>query len=270
MRQLKKVGSFCLAILLTLTIFVVPASAKSLDAQSVAADAKNFAKIEVWIYTHIGETVEIIEQLIDGSTEALDKYFPDPELNELFLRTYNIPKTTGALLKTTLILVNPSNTEKYVIPTVEFNVPQNVFPTNSGNRNSGNNRSFTLLANDIIAAPAAFSLTTFIAYKNSANELVVWGMLANDSGEAVEIFGIPSVVLSTNGKVFASGKANAFETSMKMAPHETQANTGVYDGLPTRCLVKLTFKPGTYDETVDISSLDNVSCSFALDYKPVK
>lgn len=60
------------------------------------------------------------------------------------------------------------------------------------------------------------------------------------------------------------------ETPIKLAPHEDKVNLGITDGFPTMCFIKMTFAPGTYDNTVDISNLDNVGCVYSFDYSVIQ
>lgn len=258
MEKVKKVVALCLALLLTAAITAVSASAKSLDPVSVASD---LAKGERFTFTHPKEAVQI--GLSIAYSEPVDDALVNSDDARAFLRIGNIPVTGGVIVKLMITTLNPANSERNRVLSSKIENPASF--SSSPKTDDTFNSQFTLLSaqkfnhNDVDINP-------LFAYKTKNNELVVWGELQNYSGKNVEVYGIPEIRLLTDDKVLAGGAAPEFETPMKFSYRQKQVNTGVYNGLPTQCFIKLTFEPGTYDDTVDITSLDNLDCQYSLNY----
>lgn len=260
----KKLFSIVLAIILAVSFFSVHASASTFESQSVPSKVATYLRVESYFYTHPKEIIDIMLELDGGKYDALNRAFPNEEDRELFLKLATLPSTVGDITKTATITADPKNTERYIIPSVTIGNSSGAINPSSDEK-SGFRPSFTFLAipnyneNKI-------SLDTFGAYKDTENNLVVLGIIRNGSGKKLELKGISYIELSSNGKVLAKGTPSAFESPMQFSPYKAEFNTGVNDGLPTKCFIKLTFKPGTYDDTIDISTIDNLTSSYTLDY----
>lgn len=260
-KQIKKINSILLAFIVVASLAVIPASAASINIQRLPADIKNAAKLDAWGRFHPYEVMEIGIHMTNGDYSDIDKYITDPEVRDFLLRGVNVSMTVSLVNKAARVTINPQNQEKNYIPS--FKVTQSAV-TYTLAPTSGN-PDYTILAiqNDV---KDKVNINLFLIYKDTQNNLVALGIIRNESGKKLQIDGIPSIQLNTNGKELASGNPSNFEKPIQLAPHVVEVNNGIYNGLPTMCFIKMTFEPGTYDSTVDISNLDNVSTVYSLDY----
>lgn len=266
MRKTKIIINTLLAILVVAVLSAVSVSAKNISVQNLPSDTKNFIKMETYLSTHPKEAYSLTQELTKGNTEAVKQYFSDPDVQELTLRVSNLSGTLSDILKTAYITQSPNNSEKNIIPEIRItNSDQAQLIKNA--QSSAPEFTFLNISNNLTNA---FNVDPFLAYKNNKNELIVWGVLRNNTKKNAVVNAIPHIELFANGKLLASGNATPFETPMKMSPYQVKVNTGIYDGLPDKCFIKMVFEPGAYDGTADISNLDNLSCSYTLDYEPLQ
>lgn len=267
MRKARTFRPLLLAVLLSCVI-AIPACAKGINVQSLPSDIENYIKIQTFVATHPQAGKEIDLQLNEGNTEALEKYIPDPEEQEFYLKMSNGTTTIADVLKTALITTNPQNEEKGVIPSVrvEASNPAAI----SGNRSIMLSKPEISVLSTHYYTGNKITLDIFGLYKNRNNELVVLGIIRNNSGKDIEISGFSSLELAINDRKFAGGEPTKFKTPLKYSPYKAEWSTGVYHGLPTASFVKIIFEPGTYDANIDVSNLDNVSTTYILDYQEVK
>lgn len=266
MRKTKTMVAFCLAIIMAFSLTAVPVSAKGTDASALSRDLRTYVKLDEYIFTHLPEDVEIVRDIVEGNTSSLDKYITDPEERELFLRVLNLPMTEADVIKTTAIMVNPKNSEQN--RTLTMNVAHSDKKWESVSKN-GKVLAISLLSSGR-SSEKKMDLYPFLAYQNTNNELVVLATVTNNTDSKVQLTGIPYIELLSGGKAFASGNAESFDTPMTFAPRSRKGGTGIYDGLPDRCFLRITFAPGTYDNNIDISNLDNVNSVYAMDYTVLK
>lgn len=245
--------------------FSTSASAKSIDLHSVSSDINNLAKLDTWTLTHPKELTQLIQQEAEGNYDIINNYFTDPELNQFLTKVINICTTAGIVGKTASITINPSNTEKGVIPSTEIKSsntsPKFAVPTK---QQSSPIYSILTIRTDSMGK---VNINPFLVFKDKNNNLVVWAVFSNNSRQTIQINGLSSLELTSNKKVIAQGDPAPFKTPVTLASRAStaKANSGVKDGLPTMCFLKMTFHPGTYDDTVDYTDLDFVGCAFSLD-----
>lgn len=268
-KRMKSILAICLAMLLAVSALVIPANAKGISTESLPDDLAKFMKMDFWIYTHLKEDVEIVKELENGNTEILDKYFPDPEDKEFFLRMDNLSRTIGDVAKTATTTMNPQNQERNVVPTMEVKTCNSEFPPAESITGSNKKDNYTFLTTHVHPG-IKIGLDVFFIYKDTNGNLVAFAIMTNNSGAIAEVAGIPYVDLLVDGKSFAGGTSSSFEKPIKLSPRKNQANLGVYDGLPTKCFVKIIFTPGTYDNTINISDLDNINLVYTMDYQVLK
>lgn len=266
MRKTKFITIMCLAVIFITAITAVPSAAKSLDPEQIRSDLVTAPKMEVWIYTHLKEDIEISKGISEGDYSALEKYITDPVERDYFLRISNYSLMASDLIKTTSITANPMNSEHGRILAI---VVKNSDPAIQQKSLSRATRNFGFLAASRNASEKV-DIYPFFIYKDTANNLVVLSTMTNNTKGKVTIVGIPYIELVSNGKTIARGNASDFDNPISFSAHENKANIGVQGGLPTKCFLKMTFEPGTYDDSVDISNLDNLSCAFALDYQVIQ
>lgn len=253
MRKTRSLTAVLLAAIFSLSFITTCTFAKSMEGRR--SDLQHYIKLEAYTITHPKEVNEIERSLIEGRTDLLNQYIPDPEDQEYYLKTENLSTAISHILKTALITINPENTEHYMVPVARIGTASPDFPVRSA--------SFLTMPNN---SGNRISIDFFLIYQTNREELVLLGILRNQSQNRVEVKGISEIELTADGEKIASGIPSSFETPIKLAPYQAQLNTGVYDGLPTTCFVKLTFAPGNYNSSIDISNLDNVSCRYSLDY----
>lgn len=267
MRKTKTIVAFCLAVIMAISLSAVPASAKSTDVSALSKDLRTYVKLDAYVFTHIKEDVEIVQGVQEGNTEALDKYLTDPEERALFLRVMNLPMTAGDLIKTALITANPSNIERNRVLFLKVNPSDpGMFESNT----QGKALSTVGILTSGRSSQKKIDLYPSLFYINSSKELIVIATLTNNTENTVQLAGIPHIELLSDGKVFASGNAENFESPMILSPHVNQVQTGIQDGIPDKCFLRITFAPGTYDSNVDISNLDNINSVYAMDYQVLK
>lgn len=253
MKTARSITAFLLAAIISLSLMTMCAFAKSMEGRR--SDLQHYIKLEAYTITHPKEVNEIERSLIEGRTDILNQYIPDPEDQEYYLRTGNLSTAISHILKTALITINPQNSERYIVPVATIGTVNPDSSVKSANfltmpNNSGN----------------AISIDFFLVYQTSRKDLVLLGILRNQSRNRVEVKGISEIKLISEGKEIASGSPSSFETPVKLAPYQSQLNTGIYDGLPTTCFIKIVFASGNYNSSIDISNMDNVSSTYSLDY----
>lgn len=257
MRKTKPVIAIFLAVIFYLSFMAACVSAKSIEERT--SDVQHFVKQEAFTLTHPKEVTEIERSLIEGRTDVLNQYIPDPEDQEYYLRTENLSTAVSHILKTAYTTVNPQNSERYIVPTARIggsetprsqNSPVQKFTFLTMPNNSGN----------------SITIDLYLVYQTRNGELTFLGILRNQSGDKISVNGISQIEIAADGKELANGTPASFESPMKMAPYQAQLNTGVYDGLPVMCFVKIVFEPGTYNPSIDVSNLDNIDCRYSLDY----
>lgn len=252
-----------LLVIFLACVTAIPISAKELNVQSLPADIKNYIKIQTFVATHPQEGKEIDLQLNEGNTEPLEKYIPDPEEQEFYLKMSNGTTTIADVLKTALITINPQNEQQGIVPSIRI----------KGQEYRDKNNSKLLRKPELSILSTHYftgnkiTLDVFGIYKNRNDELVVLGIIRNNTGKDIEINGISSIELSVEGKLLASGIPTQFNSPLKYSPYKAEWNTGVYHGLPTASFVIIIFEPGTYNENMEISNLDNVNSVYSMDYK---
>lgn len=262
MRKTKRILSLILSICLVVCISAVSANARNISIQSAPSDAKSFIKLESYLYTHPADAAHIAEEMTKGNTEVISQYFPDPQDQEFIFRVNNLSATLADIIKTVYITGNFRNIERNVIPTIYISSSENLLFSESTPEQS---KQYTFLSiSDNLSN--AINIDPFFAYKNNNNELVFLGIIRNNTGKNAMINAVPHIEITSNGKLLASGYAAPFQQPMKMSPYHVEVNSGISDGLPDKCFIKMVFKPGTYDESVDISTLDHIGCSYTLDY----
>lgn len=266
MKKKKTIRSILLAVLLAVTMTAVPASAKSIQAQlqSLPSDLVSAAKLDAWSLSHLEEINELGLQVSYGNYEEIDKYLTDPDIADFFKRILNLGGTVAGVIKTTGMTLSPNNSERYMVPSI----------TVGGSSADKTNPRLSNLDYSIFALrtdnKGKVNINVLLIYQDPQGNLVALGLLRNTSGQKLQIDNIPSIQLTANGKELASGTPSKLETPVRLAPHEDKADLGITDGLPTMCFIKMTFAPGTYDDSIDISNLDNVGCVFSLDYSVIQ
>lgn len=255
----------CTALLLVITAFSIPVNAKSIKNLDVQKLPEIIIKLDMWGYTHPKEVFQLSKSIVEGHYNDLNLYISDPKANQLMTKALNASSTTGIVGKTASVTINPSNTEKGVIPSTEIKSsntsPKFAAPTK---QQSSPIYSILTIRTDSMGK---VNINPFLVLKDKDNNLVVWAVLNNNSRQTIQINGLSSLELTSNKKVIAQGDPAPFKTPVKLASRAStaKANSGVKDGLPTMCFLKMTFHPGTYDDTVDYTDLDFVGCAFSLD-----
>ncbi len=268
MKNAKYIGVISLAVVIAIML-AISANAKNISLQTMLDDKPEEISVAKFMAVHPKEFAELILDLDRGETSNLSQYFNNPDDLEYFLRMNKIDSTIGALIKTGLVTNDVRNSERFVVPKaqVKSNGVQSMESAASEYWRPGLPYSF-LTVN--FYTGNKISLDTFLMYKNAKNDLVVWGIIRDDSDTKIELRGISDIELKYNGKTFAAGSPTKFKTPIKLAPYPKEFNLGIYDSLPTECFVKLTFEPGTYDGDIDITNIDNISSAYEMDYSAIQ
>lgn len=259
MKKAKQLCVLFLTIILLGALTAIPVGAQSLGSGSFILD---YATAYKYMLTHPKEAIKIIDAMVVEREQTNEITLDDSPEAQTYMRLLNIPLTIGVAEKTALVTVNPSNTERNRIISIKVSNPVNFPTTEKTDKNS---------QICVLSAPTfnynAISIDPKIVYVNRNHEMVVAGTLMNYSDRDIDLRGIPDIQLNENGKIVANGNTANFEEPMKMShSRKKQVNTGVHDGLPSMCFIIIVFEPGTYDDTVDISSLNNLECNYSLDY----
>lgn len=262
MRKTKMILSLFLVIVITILLSTVTTGAASMSADTHLSEFEKFVKLDTWIYIHPKEAIEIERASLDGDPSIIKKYFPTSEEQEYVIRMLNLPNEIGDVMKVATTTLNPQNSERgrvlsATIQNTSSKVEQKTQPDLS--------RLTFITTNN---PRNKVRLEFFAAYTTSKGELVMLGFLENNSGNKLEIRGIQQLELKVKDQVLADGSPSAFDTPIKLAPRaqKAQGNLGVYDGLPTKCFIKITFEPGSFDDSIDISKLDYLGSAYSLDY----
>lgn len=263
MKRVKLIGILCLACLAMASITAVSATAQSFDPLTLVS---SYVSAYRFVFTHPKESWEIIS--------TSDVREANPELEELIntnpdaqatVRVFNIPNTVAAIGKAGIATLNPQNMERNQIISVKVNsLPgEREEPVSEAQKRHG-------IEISMLTTPLFYSnpinIDPMFIMKTPQDDLVVLGVVKNFSGKNVVINAIPGIELVANNKILANGTTSGFEAPMKLSYYQQKVNSGVYDGLPTQCFIVIVFAPGTYDDTVDISSLNNLECNYSLDY----
>lgn len=259
MKKIRKPLIVCLALFVMVIITSVAAGAASLDPVSLA---KDFVHSDRYIVTHPREAVELVGAFAERD-QPVNIDTNDEDL-QAFFRVMNIPNTGGAVSKGITTTLEPTNTERGRILSLNFKSPANyISKAKQPFRIEGS------FLNSPFFSKSTVTIDPHLVYKDRKNNLVVWAQLTNYSGQNIEISGIPEIQLLTGDKVLASGTSPDFDVPMKFSYYQKKINNGVYNGLPDQCFIKMTFEPGTYDDTIDISNLDNLDCQYVLNYRVI-
>lgn len=262
MKRIKLAGLLCLAVITMISLSVVSANAQSMTPLTFATDYVTSVK---YIVTHPDEAVKITKAYVNREqSNEVKEIIENSQGAQTYVRLINISTTVGRMGKTAIATVNPANSEQNRILSMKIDSPANYLISNYSSGNFSPQISLQS-APQFYKNPINFD--PMILFKNKNQELVVLGILQNYSGRDIEVRGLPEIQLSESGKIIAIGSLSNLEEPMKMSYYrENQINAGVYDGLPDQCFIILIFEPGTYDDTVDISSLDSLECNYSLDY----
>lgn len=262
MKCVKPIGILCLAMMLVAGITAISANAQSLDPRDLMS---SYVSAYRFVFTHPKESWEIIS--------ASDVREPNQELEELIntnpdaqatVRVFNIPNTVAAIGKAGIATLNPKNTERNRMISIKVN-PSSINKLPASETQGRHGLEISMLTTPLFYHNAV-NIDPMFIYKTPQDDLVILGVVKNFSGKNVAINSIPSIELVTNNKVLASGAPSGLDAPMKLSYYQQKVNSGVYDGLPTQCFIVMVFEPGTYDDTVDISSLNNLECNYSLDY----
>lgn len=255
----------CFAICLMTGLMAVTANAKSLDPIAYASDYFYGMK---WGITHFDDSIKIAAAIAKRDDSGIKDILDDKsEGQQTFLYALN-PVATLAQIESTLdVTVSPLNNEKFQIRNVKVqNTGEELKGSSSPQKTSKFQYAFLAVPyfshNQIVFDP-------ILAYKTRNNELVVWCILKNYTGQEIELRRISPIEYYDNGKKIAGGTAAGFEKPFRMSYYEPKVTSGTIDGLPDQCFVKITFEPGTYDENVDITNLDYLESSYFMDYSPI-
>lgn len=265
MRKAKFIFNLILGLVILVIITATSVNAAGIPTSKRSSDLESFFRTETFLLTHPAAAANMSSELAKGNQKIVSKYFSNSQDQEFYLRSENLINTITNISKTAYITRSPQNTERNIIPTILVS-PQGSHTFSTSKFDTP--RQFSILA--INSTDNAINIDPFLVYKNSKNELIVWGVMKNNSGIKIVVNSVPYIELSANGKKLAFGDNSSFQQPMKLAPYEVKANLGIHDGLPHKCFIKMVFEPGAYDGTADISNLDNLSCSYTLDYEPLQ
>lgn len=264
MKNRKKLLGLFLALLIIASVGATPVSAAKLSVADIV-------KADLYAYTHPVEIFQLGRTIKSNSVDEIYNVIEDPEIAQTAVTLLNYAYVPGSIIKGTMVTTNPQNSESNTIIKLRLPSQENDNQsTNSSQLSLPQLNSFS-----IIASPSNFgqkntiSLEPLIAYKNNADDLVVLGFFENNGDTNIELRGISYIELSSDGNPIASGEPVNIGTPMKFSTNPEGINLGVYDGLPNMCFVKITFEPGAYDETLDVSQLDHVGMTYSLDYSNI-
>lgn len=261
MKKSKRLCALCLALIMVSVSTAVSVSAQSFNLTTLVSE---YVTAYQYLFSNPKEAVNIIKALASERDQSTDITQDNSKEAQTFVRVLNIPATIGITGKVAIATVNPANSEQNRVLLAKINSPT-CYPITNQNKANSNSQI------NVLAAPmfnsTSISINPELVFISRNNELVVIGTVQNYTGRNIEIRGIPYLELKEQEKTIASGNAADFEETMKMSYYRSkQVNSGVYDGLPDQCFIIMVFAPGTYDDTVDISSLDSLECNYSLDY----
>ena len=260
MKKIKTISAIGLAVILMAIVTAVSACARTQDPVSFAVD---YAEGILWVYSHPREAVNVSSAVLSRDNDNnISELIKSSEGAQKYVRYVNFFNLAGISMKTGWETVNPNNVNSTKMIVMKVEKPLQ-YPTDSGVKSG--------LEYNVFGIPL-FSKNTItfdplLAYKTKDHQLVVLALMKNYSNHNVEISGMPEVQLHLDdGQQIAAGQTSGFGAPIKLSYYQKKASTGVYNGMPNAIFVVMTFEPGTYDPNVDITSLDNLSCNYSLDY----
>lgn len=269
MKKRKWIVGLVLGILMTVIVTAIPASAKNL-----VSTISDLAKFEAYYITRPQELIEVASTTQSGNLNEISNIVKDPEMAEITTKALYFATFPSNLIKTSVVTASPENTERFIVPTVQIQNPSAVFSQPSSKFSGGSFQdNFVILSNPTDSGLSnQVVIQPLFAYKNQNDELVLIGNMENYTTNLVIVDGVSYIGLTNKGKSIGSGNASKmFETPMKLSTKPpTGINKGVYNGLPNICYIVITFEPGTYDETIKVSDLDDLEMLYSLNYTPIQ
>ena len=261
----KNIISITLALLIAFSISAVPTFAGSLNSQSAAQEVARLAKTDFYLFAHLNEIPVIIQETRNGHPEIVHEMVQDPDVEVGINRLSTVGFTTANIIKTGLTTVDPQNSEKGKI------INLNLGNAHSADSLSPQSLAFTStysLLSDLEYASSGnkISLEPVLVYKDKYNNIVILATLSNRGAATATVNGFSQIKFMVNGITLAEGTPSALKQPMKLCGTKAKGivNPAVQNGLPNRCFVKITLAPGTYNNSVDISNIDSLSCSYGI------
>ena len=92
--------------------------------------------------------------------------------------------------------------------------------------------------------------------------------LTNITGSTISFYGLEQVEIQDNGKVVAKGNPAVLNepmifSSLPLEQSHYTKNT-LINGYPTGNFVDIIFEPGTYDDSIKVSDLQDISISYYM------
>lgn len=269
MKWKKMIVELILALIACTAITAVSASAQSIDGSTIT----KLFKLDQYMLSHPQQFSEIAMATKNDSATDIHQIITDPEVADTYIEISYLASTPTAIIKTALVTVNPQNTARGVVPKVTIGNPSldHHESTTILSKNGLNPKNYLLVTDpSLYGRSMKLALNPLFLYKNDKNELVLITYFQNNSDTNIEVNGLSHVELFSNGKVVASGNPSMFEKPMRFSTNPEGINQGVYDGLPNMCFIKITFEPGTYDDTVNIHDIGSLDLRYSLDYSTIQ
>lgn len=110
-------------------------------------------------------------------------------------------------------------------------------------------------------------ITPLYILKDANGRLHVICDTKNVTGQSLEFYGLDKVEVRSGDKVIASGEpklmANPIVYSSLPLDKDYYGSNKIIDGYATGGFLDIVFEPGTYDDTVNVSSLDDILFGFS-------
>lgn len=262
MKKIKTISAIGLAVILMAIVTAVSACARTQDPVSFAAD---YLEGMFWADTHPKEAVAVTSAALSrDDSNNVSALLNSSEGAQKYTRALNFLNLVGATVKTSLEAVNPGNANSHKMIVMNVDKPIQ-YSTDAGTSGVKNWLKYNIFSIPLFSKNS-ITFDPILAYKTTDNKLVVLAYMKNFSNRNVEISGIPEVQLILDEQQIAAGQTSGFGDPIKLSYYQKKVNSGVYDGMPNAIFIVITFEPGTYDPNVDITSLDNLSCNYSLDY----
>lgn len=284
MKKLKRILSLCLAIIIACSFTAVVCQAapfvvtnnnlesgfsSGYDSYTPQEKLELVFQFLLKNSLNVPKMNQIQKELSDGDLDAFRTDVNDPDTSSAILELLSWTHSNSQVIQTFFLTVNPRNTERFQIPAVQISA-QNSKDSSSQFETwlKSIPRTRTVFVSLPMVDQNALVLEPFLAYPDPNNNLVIWCILQNQSSEEKQLKGFYSVQFNSGSKVIARGFPSAFTKPIVLSPTlpNSQQQASLKNGIPNRCLVRFTFAPGTYDQSVILGDADTLTGSF----EPIK
>lgn len=268
MMKKKNIAAIILALIIFLGGCSIPASAaqsaKANKSPSSASKTENLIKLllesDIKFFEYYSKYPDPLNQIIkDGKDGTLDTVAPDAAA---------ISNRATYIISNIQTMINPSNkqfgkiarlsvtgtSDKQWPQIIDIDMVRFSYPTayeDDPEVNQG----------ELLIAPLWL-------LRDAYGNLHVICTLTNITGSTISFYGLEQVEIQDNGKVVAKGNPAVLNepmifSSLPLEQSHYTKNT-LINGYPTGNFVDIIFEPGTYDDSIKVSDLQDISISYYM------